>query len=302
MSEMEYINSFEVNGKNYAMRAAMYGKNILHNWDFRNPVNQRVADKYDNVANAIYMLDRWQSNITNAIGNFEIVNDAFRVTKVSGGNVGIRQILEFGHLYYGKEVTLSAEIDNRIFNSTLIVPFPSDTNVWLAKEIINGWLLDILVVPSGTVFFRLYSLSHLPNGSYIDIQAVKLELGPASTLANDPPMDFGRELAVCQRYFQSLNPMNVPLTGVRMTNFTANTVNFFIPLQQTIRIVPTITSTSDSPFFVVNPNNTNTNEFTFSVGGAIRANGLLITATRNNHGLTDAALNINPGTFLEANL
>ena len=36
------------------------------------------------------------------------------------------------------------------------------------------------------------------------IQAVKLETGPVSTLANDPPPDFGLELLKCQRYQRPL--------------------------------------------------------------------------------------------------
>ena len=49
------------------------------------------------------------------------------------------------------------------------------------------------------VIFRFVS------GTYNNLSRAKLELGSVSTLANDPPADFGEELRKCQRYVKRFN-------------------------------------------------------------------------------------------------
>jgi len=49
---------------------------------------------------------------------------------------------------------------------------------------------------------RIYpDISLISAGASVDIYAVKLEIGSISTLAADPPQDYGVELTKCQRYY-----------------------------------------------------------------------------------------------------
>ena len=78
-------------------------------------------------------------------------------------------------------------------------------------------------IPGTCIFMRIqFALNHTINAGFqIDttgndaiVSRIKLELGDTNTLANDPPMDFGRELAVCQRFYEkSYNIENPPGTN-----------------------------------------------------------------------------------------
>lgn len=71
------------------------------------------------------------------------------------------------------------------------------------------------------------------------ILAVKLERGTISTLANDPPADYGEQLALCQQYYVRISGTGEPIGFGYVSGTTQARVK--IPLPTKMRIVPTIT-------------------------------------------------------------
>ena len=128
----------------------------------------------------------------------------------------------------------------------------------------------------------------------IEIDSVKLERGEISTLANDPPMDYGKELAICQRYqFRTGNEW----IYLRASRVTIDDVCFFLPLPVPMRVSPVIDASglTISAFGGVSQTG-----FVFTT--AYNMNGIMIIATKAAHGLSDADLIIKSRSLLDANL
>ena len=65
-----------------AAHGGIYRKNLLHNWDFRNPVNQRG---FTSTTNAGYTIDRWQ--LVASGHTVEVVPDGIKL--IVGKNAGL---------------------------------------------------------------------------------------------------------------------------------------------------------------------------------------------------------------------
>ena len=195
---MHNVNTVEVNGHLYGIedtvaRSIMSGLNLLHNWNFRNPVNERRQSEYTGGG---YAFDRWfiQGNVTATIvpGGIRITNNNTTVAQ------WLLQPFEppIAQLLHEQTITVSIEtIGGSIVSRTGVY------NVNLAGGNIPA------NVPGGFAYVSSdgggihgWFGIHIDPGQSIEVSRVKLELGPVSTLANDPPMDFGRELAICQRF------------------------------------------------------------------------------------------------------
>lgn len=170
----------------------MVNPNLLDNWYFGNPVNQRGQTTY---SGAGYSIDRWKTqNDTNLT-----VGDGFCTLN---GLWDIRQILE--NL---PKATYTASILFR--NSTanaLQIIVGNNTGVDNSVAISH----DASGVLAGTISNINFSnfIISLSGGGSVDIIAVKLELGTQQTLAhqengvwvlNEIP-DYGEQLRRCQRY------------------------------------------------------------------------------------------------------
>jgi hypothetical protein len=117
------------------------------------------------------------------------------------------------------------------------------------------------------------------NGQGIEIKAAKLELGAVSTLAYDPPADYGEQLALCHRFALALAE-----SSYRATAYTANTVTFVIPTPETLRTTPTL-SVAPAVNTVAGSEQAG---FTFAY--TVMPNSIKVVATKASHGLTDASL------------
>jgi hypothetical protein len=127
------------------------------------------------------------------------------------------------------------------------------------------------------------------------IRAVKLEIGGVSTLGNDAPMDYGRELAVCQRYQVVSGPGHM----IRATAVTSEVITFVMPVTTTMRIRPVISNNGN--IFIRRLNDTAVSGFTASVA-LHGSNWVRIIATHAGHLLTDAYALIGEGVVFDANL
>ena len=208
--------------------------NLLDNWYFRNPVNQRGLAEYGEG----YTIDRWclyvSGTTTISIENGVVIHEG------AGGY--FQQRLERSKMekLLGQAATLSVLIDNQLYSATDLLGYPGN------RCIIRG-----LPVGESSLFWDDVKCEinvSLTGGAGV-LQAVKLELGTIQTLAhqdasgnwvlNDPPPNKALELAKCQRYqFVIGNRLLAPFgTFVSRASGRASA---FIPLP-TMRAAPTVT-------------------------------------------------------------
>lgn len=97
-------------------------------------------------------------------------------------------------------------------------------------------------VAADTTQLSVVILNQTENTTFTPI-AIKLELGSISTIQNDPPQDYGVELAKCQRYFYETNPGGNANANVgNGCSTTATTCAIWINLPVKMRLnQPTVT-------------------------------------------------------------
>lgn len=156
------------------------GQNLLHNADFRNPVNQRGVSV--TISAAGYFFDRWLLNsgsVTIAAGYLTIASGAEIEQRIEG-------------LYLaGETVTVSVKVGTSYISGSGTFP----TSAGTASITLTGFGTATLGYNAGYMFVRFTA-----SGSQ-NVVSVKCELGTVSTLHLDPPMDHAVELLKCQRYF-----------------------------------------------------------------------------------------------------
>ena len=224
--------------------------NLIMNWDFRFPINQRNATSYTSG----YSIDRWILDPNNGGVSLSVQDGFVRLTQtnVAGGTYSqaMCQKIENPQLYSGMTVTLSVEHRNTKVGKMLIyagsgVLADSVTSLPVSVD----WTITSVTVTLPTMTSLQWAAAYLysdMSGSlgYVDYRRVKLELGSKSTLANDAPMNYGPELVKCQRYFYRLKSVdlnNYAIFGVggciSITQFRC-----VIPLPNTLRISPSLSS------------------------------------------------------------
>ena len=168
--------------------------NLLDNWYFGRPVNQRGQTEYTAVG---YTVDRWKLDIGEAV----TLEDGCICLKKSG-------------TYWGEYF---ADFDQFIGMTLTGSVLLSDGTLRTGSFVYNGLLNQGQTFFSSELGFYIQKLSssitQCEINSLVDnvkIKAVKLELGGVQTLAhkengvwvlNEIP-DFGEQLRRCQRYFQ----------------------------------------------------------------------------------------------------
>jgi len=212
--------------------------NLLDNWYFRNPVNQRGLAEYGEG----YTIDRWclyvSGTTTISIENGVVIHEG------AGGY--FQQRLERSKMekLLGQAATLSVLINNQLYSATDLLGYPGN------RCIIRG-----LPIGESSLFWDDVKCEvnfSLAGGAGV-LQAVKLELGTIQTLAHqdasgnwvlsDPPPDPALELAKCQRYQFVIRAgmLNDPYPTVGMgIARSAAEMNLMIPLPTTMRARPSI--------------------------------------------------------------
>ena len=204
-------DNISITGGIITTKAFPCNPNLLDNWYFGNPVNQRGQTSY---TGAGYGIDRWKRTSSDGITT---LNEGYMSLVGNGANLA--QILE-GDIYKylrGKEVTLSilargnvAIISEDFINSFSAAYLQSETFTVVSKTI---------TVRSDANRF-IYNVQP-QDGDPNDIVAVKLELGSQQTLAhqengawvlNEIP-DYGEQLRRCQRYYFAPAHLNGLVAG-----------------------------------------------------------------------------------------
>lgn len=253
------------------MNNGISNPNILHNWDFRKPVNQRGLSGLV-TGNNIYFLDRWfltQGTLFVQNNNLVVNSDSPINQRIEGINLS------------GKTLTFSIMLqDGDVYKHTCDVPMSadviiSDKVIFRVTQSENGYMqLKVNFVTQQTIL------------------AVKLEVGSISTLHLDPPMDRAVELPKCQRFFVNLGAYPM----VECYSLASGTQMYGkVMLPVAMRAIPTISST-DAVMY------TTANEYKQAVlsNFTLYGNVLRFNATGTNFPLNIPAIGYINGTKVTA--
>ena len=239
----------------------MVNPNLLDNWYFGNPVNQRGQTSYTGTR---YGIDRWKLDV----GESVTIDNGLNLVKA---NSFIGQYFDDFDKFVGRQLV----------GSVLM----SDGNLYTGTYIYNGILNQgqILFANSiiGMYIQKLASaLTQVEFNTAIDnvkILAAKLEPGSQQTLAHKEYGDwvlneipkFGDQLAECQRYCVAFNKYDSFLP--------VENNDFVVELPVPMRATPTIVN----PQNIVNANVTNPTVAWYNIG----SNQLRLRSTASHGGL-----------------
>lgn len=186
-------DNIAITGRIITTKAFPCNPNLLDNWYFGNPVNQRGQTSYTGGG---YTIDRWRLFVDNVSA---VLNGGVQCPALSF----FHQLLEqqIMDALDGRAITLSALLkNNRLLSGTWIVD--------------NSVTADTMIAENETIVLFRSPWAGNAWGVYFkaadDVLALKLELGSQQTLAhqengawvlNQIP-DYGEQLSRCQRYYQ----------------------------------------------------------------------------------------------------
>lgn len=208
--------------------------NLLDNWYFGNPVNQRGVSSGTEWGGNKYGLDRWAAF---SVGIYWDSNGYIVFPSRLENNL-IYQRLKKSKFIVGSKITLSLLTDDgNLFSKT--VTYTGNTIYGVLYGTIFG--NTTIFVTDDYVEIRIWYTEN--NASDGHLAAAKLELGPTQTLAhlegdkwvlNEVP-DYGEQLRRCQRYYLSNKQRNAYGKSASTT-----AVYVDIPTPVTMRALPTI--------------------------------------------------------------
>lgn len=248
--------------------------NLLINWYFGNPVNQRGQASYTGSG---YGIDRWKATNENTKVTLTSLLGLTLQSTSATAQPFLVQTMENIEQLLGKTVTLSALTrEGTLFQTTGTFPeaWPTTGTFSFYCNIAN--VADIMYnISAKTLNVRLKADTSNTEG--IAFKAVKLELGSTQTLAhkegniwivNEIP-DYNLELLKCQRYFQIINsPYNVTTGQGVAIGWANNSVNLWVnfTLSVPMRTSPTL-SIPDITLFKLGKTNDNQKDITKAIGG-----------------------------------
>lgn len=197
--------------------------NLLDNWYFGNPVNQRGVTAF---AADSYGIDRWKSfysGVSVSSGGLTMAN----------GSQVVEQRLE-GTFVCGKKCTMSVLLADGTLHS--------GTVVFADEATVCSFFLDDICTAYSYLNEDNIALIAIRSYAAMTIVAAKLELGSAQTLAhqdeegnwvlNEIP-NYAEELMKCQRYYQ-----NITCFGVLVPTGESILPGFLFPV--TMRTTPAV--------------------------------------------------------------
>ena len=295
----------------YATRVPMLGmgKNLLDNSYFISennvPINQRGASTYNS---ASYTIDRWYLHNGGTVAL--VTQSGVTCVRVSGGESAaarFRQLVPITSSLKGATVTFS--VANLVMSSTGIaaiacglVNAKTDTLSNSQSVTVDSRVNRVSInIPSDTTYaYVCVQIQVSAGNNAIYLKAAKLELGPEQTIArqvngswvlNDPIPNYNAELTKCQGHLIAVSRY----TTFRATAIRTNYIDFCIPTPTTLRSTATLVNSGN--LLVQTLTGSNQSGFTFAVAQTL--NGyVVVRATKNSHGLTDAMLNVSGGIVL----
>ena len=180
-------DNISISGGVIATKAFPCNPNMLDNWYFGKPVNQKKQTNYGAQPNGGYTIDRWMSTEEVSVNSAGFVTSKTLVQRIESAELLNGKILTFSVL------TASGEL---LTGSKAL-----DASAGCVFADVGGVVLQYSAYWKG---FQIYR-----NAAALDLLAVKLELGSQQTLAhqdadgnwvlNEIP-DYGEQLRRCQWY------------------------------------------------------------------------------------------------------
>ena len=203
-------------------------QNLLDNWYFANPVNQKGQMEYTGSG---YTIDRWRS-----YGAKVSINDGY-ISLSTEGNPTFCQKSELD--LYDKTLTFSVLLANgSLCTGTGIL---ASGTAWKNTTLYEDSSIKLWLQNSNPLFNTAIDIK---GNTPVDLVAAKLEFGSSQTLAhkegskwvlNEIP-DYATELAKCQRYFYKTQGA-FEYRGIAINQWYMN--NGTIELPVSMRIKPT---------------------------------------------------------------
>lgn len=290
----------ETAGEARANLGAAGNKNLLMNWDFRNPVNQRGKTSY--TGNNQYTVDMWKLS---GSASMELQDSGIALTipfaEAGTWSNSVMQVLEMdASQLVGRTATVSILVSSASANVGCRIRLVDSSDVFVGhiflSSLQNGLNSVSGEIPENTktIQFQIGNTSTTESGN-VTVQAVKLEIGSVSTLAsqneegswvlNDPPQDYAEELRKCQRYQFMTNASS---RWARASKITDSVIYFDAACPAAMRANPTITQNNTLRVATFDAASTAQAGFTFACTG--QQGAIRIAASKANHGLTDATL------------
>ena len=187
-------DNISITGGIITTKAFPCNPNLLDNWYFGNPVNQRGQTSYTGG----YCIDRWI-----------ITGDNPQLTVTSGSLKGVGYLIQKAEVYTssfleGMQLTLSALMSDNTFGSVTF-------------HLIKGMANPLAIIKNDYIVYSewantndFFTVNWKNDSEAVGLVAIKLELGPQQTLAhqengvwvlNEIP-DYGEQLLKCQRYLR----------------------------------------------------------------------------------------------------
>lgn len=282
-------DNISISGNTIATKAFPCNPNLLDNWYFGNPVNQRGQTSYTGGG---YAVDRWKvgEGVTAAVANGAL--------NISYSTPGWNLVEPLDNMLVpGATYTLSCIYKASVSPIRLVVAWSGSQYFYNeASPISDDWALAQItgtVPANATISFNQVVIQSLYSGAGdFSLKAVKLELGSQQTLAhqengkwvlNEIPK-FGDQLAECQRYLIPINNW----TRVRASYYSGTALFFAVPIPSTMRTAPAILDPSGA-LAVQNVSGTEQTGFTFECN-ASTPGSISVRAMKDSHGLTDGQL------------
>lgn len=253
---LENATAHDASGKQITGKFVPYNPNLLDNWYFAQPINQRGQTAYTQEQQ--YCVDRW---VQRGGGTVTLTEEGLH-SSATYAFAGVMQGLENGKKNLaGKIVTFSVLLHN-VSGGAVTIGITNGAGagfvgVFIAEKqtATEGLIFVTATIPKNLANESLNVAVVTKEGSESEftIKAVKLELGSIQTLAhkdaegnwvlNDPPPNPATELAKYQRYFYrvGLESGNVH-HGVGISSNTFRCL-VTMPTPVTMRTNPTVTIT-----------------------------------------------------------
>lgn len=215
--------------------------NLLDNWYFANPVNQRGQTEYTGAF--VYTIDRWQISD----GSISLSVAADGIVLKGGNNASIDYAYtRVERLPVGK-YTFSVLFADNTANVVLSTKL---TDISAIQAVESREASGVLALTwdqleefkSDNAYFRI----HAPGS--VKILAAKLEIGPTQTLAhregdrwvlNEEP-EYGEQLRRCQRYYLRIKASSAYMRFGVSTPYTDTSAGAFIQFPNQMRAVPVL--------------------------------------------------------------
>ena len=223
--------------------------NLLDNWFFGRPVNQRGQSEYTFTPTPIYTIDRFRAD---GNGKVTVKDDCIEISNDNSW-VSVLQYLENPERFAGKTLTASVlRKDKSVSKLLLYVNGNTFGGIYKSEEFIST---TVTVPDNVSSLAILFGPDTNQTSQYI---AAKLELGDQQTLAhkengvwvlNEVP-DYGEQLARCHSYFRRIAPAEYA-GFARGCAYNANSVRVMIPFE-TMRTSPSLNLDNAAGIFASN--------------------------------------------------